>query len=107
MRRGQPFRHLSFQHKTVAHQQVHEIVFAKTVMADTYPNFPFSRLETVAGAADGNFTFIEIFVQQPSELRLNLEHNPHHQPVQSMKLLLIVNLDFGAHFNRHGKDYVL
>jgi hypothetical protein len=89
----------------VAKEQVHEIVFDEALVTDTNLNFAFGRLEAQGNAAGGYFALVQIFVQQPAELVVNLEHDSHDPSVESMECLLITGLNPGTDFDRHSAAY--
>src|ERR1051326_2098189 len=107
MRRDQPLGSLPLKHEPVAKEQVHEIVLKKGLVRDSNLNFAFSRQDSDGGAAGGQLVLVQIFVQQPSELVVNIEHLSHDAAIQPMKCLLITRLNPGSDFDRHKPSYLL
>jgi hypothetical protein len=73
----------------------------ETLVSDANPNFTFRRLEAPADAAAGYFALVQVFVQEPAELIVNLKNDTHELSVQSMKRLLIAGLNRSTDFDRH------
>src|SRR5258708_1291742 len=99
MRSHQPLGSLPLQHKPVAKKQVHEIVFDEAFVTDANPDFAFSRQDAHGGAAVCYFALVQIFIQKPSELVVNIKHYLHDPPIQSMEILPVTGLNRGTDFN--------
>ncbi len=57
------------------------LLFDKTLVTHANPNFAFNRLKADADTAGGYFALVQLFVQQPAKLVVDLEHDSHDSPV--------------------------
>ena len=51
------------------------------MVSDTNPNFALNGLEAVGEAAGGYFALVEILIQQPPKLIVDVEHHSHNPAV--------------------------
>ena len=57
------------------------LLFAKTLVTHTNPNFAFNRLKPDGDTSGGYFAPVQLFVQQSAKLVVDLEHDSHDSPV--------------------------